>query len=293
MREDNSNGSDGSNRFAGDDRSVKGDDGPFTPAPYAPQSPVNPYMQYAYMPNVKPPLGAPWYGIGFGDAIVRFFRKTFVYSGRASRGEYWWAVLFMVIVEIVVGFAAYSIASAFGVRDAAIDSPSSLSGAFSAGFSAGWNGEESPETPLSDIMTLAMIAAQLVCFLPQLSLFIRRLHDVNLRGWWYLAPLGVMFGGLIAGAVGFFLVAGSDDEAISIMGLAASVMGILGAFLLSNLISVVMMIMPSNPRGVRFDKPVLRGYGAPDRTVPAAGADPAHNPVNNPTHNGDGDARWR
>ena len=35
-----------------------------------------------------PPLDWPWYGIGFGAAVKRFFKKYATFSGRASRGEY-------------------------------------------------------------------------------------------------------------------------------------------------------------------------------------------------------------
>lgn len=233
-----------SNRFAGD--------GPFTPNPHTPV-PNLPYAPLApNAPNAKPPLDAPWYGIGFGNAIVRLFRKTFIYSGRASRGEYWWSQLFMLIALVAVGLVANVVASAFGVSD-----PAGPVGSFSEGFADGVAGKESAGTPLTDIVTFSMAVAQLVLFLPGLSLSIRRLHDENLRGWWFLAPLGVILAGIIGGA-GLVIGAASDGDALNVPVLVIALMLVIGAYVLSELISIVMMILPSNPKGARFDKPSAR-----------------------------------
>lgn len=40
----------------------------------------------------------------FSEAIKVCFQKAFVFSGRASRSEYWWFVLFSVLVGAVSGF---------------------------------------------------------------------------------------------------------------------------------------------------------------------------------------------
>ena len=233
-----------SNRFAGD--------GPFTPNPHTPVLNL-PYAPLApNAPNAKPPLDAPWYGIGFGNAIVRLFRKTFIYSGRASRGEYWWSQLFMLIALVAVGLVANVVASAFGVSD-----PAGPVGSFSEGVADGMAGKESASTPLTDIVTSSMAVAQLVLFLPGLSLSIRRLHDENLRGWWFLAPLGVILAGIIGG-VGLVIGAASDGDALNVPVLVIALMLVIGAYVLSELISIVMMILPSNPKGARFDKPSAR-----------------------------------
>jgi uncharacterized membrane protein YhaH (DUF805 family) len=71
--------------------------------------------QQPMMPPMMPPMNAgpqlpqgnrgidqPWYGIGFGDALSRFFAKFTRVDGRASRGEFWWAFLGVVIVGAVL-----------------------------------------------------------------------------------------------------------------------------------------------------------------------------------------------
>ena len=39
--------------------------------------------------------------VGFGEAISRGFTNYFTFSGRASRPEYWWWVLFTALVAII------------------------------------------------------------------------------------------------------------------------------------------------------------------------------------------------
>ena len=39
--------------------------------------------------------------MGFVDAIKTCLAKFFVFSGRAVRSEYWWFVLFVVVVSVV------------------------------------------------------------------------------------------------------------------------------------------------------------------------------------------------
>ena len=40
--------------------------------------------------------------VGFGEAVSRGFRKYFIFSGRATRAECWWWVLFTVLTGIVL-----------------------------------------------------------------------------------------------------------------------------------------------------------------------------------------------
>ena len=42
-------------------------------------------------------LSRPLYGANFGQAVGRFFRKYATFTGRASRSEFWWVRLFLVL----------------------------------------------------------------------------------------------------------------------------------------------------------------------------------------------------
>ncbi|MEM0907130.1 MAG: DUF805 domain-containing protein [Pseudomonadota bacterium] len=90
-------------------------------------------------------------GATFGQAVSRFWKKYVQFSGRASRSEFWWAILFLVAVSIVLGTIDAAI---FGIEE---DDP----GLFS---------------PLFSLATL----------LPSLAVGARRLHDIDRTAWWLL-----------------------------------------------------------------------------------------------------------
>lgn len=127
--------------------------------------------------------GAP--ARGFGEAVSVCFSKYASFSGRASRSEYWYFVLFNFLVGLVTGVLDVTI---FGL-----------------------------ENELSPINTVA----SLVLFLPSLAAGVRRLHDTNRSGWWYgwffiaLVGISVVIGVMVASnpyavddAIGLFAILG-------------------------------------------------------------------------------------
>ncbi len=93
----------------------------------------------------------------FGKSIKTCFSKYAVFSGRASRSEFWWFFLF--------GFIG-------GIVTAVID-------VMILGYSAESYG------PTNIIFTV-------ITFLPYLAVGARRLHDINRSGWWQLITLTVI-----------------------------------------------------------------------------------------------------
>ncbi|WP_140494461.1 DUF805 domain-containing protein [Bifidobacterium sp. UTBIF-78] len=212
-----------------------------SPNPYAVNVPQPPRQ---WLLHDEPPLWAPWYGIGFGKAIARFFRKTFIFHGRASRGEYWWAFLFNILVVGAVGVAAYGVGELIGVSDTA--------------------GTKYGSSPLDDFMDNAAALAQLVLFIPNLSLAVRRLHDENRRGWWVLLPAALQIGA-VAVFIGTIIAmaqasGGTLDDVGSAQAVIVSLLAFFGMYLLSLLASIVLMIGPSNLKGMRFDRPGAPRY---------------------------------
>jgi len=98
---------------------------------------------------------------GFIDAIKKGFKGYVVWNARSTRAEYWWWTLFAVIVAIVAS-----------ILDSII-----------------FGGDFGAVTPLYTLTTLAL-------FLPGLSVWIRRLHDIDRTGWWVWIGL-IPFIGLI------------------------------------------------------------------------------------------------
>jgi enoyl-CoA hydratase/carnithine racemase len=89
--------------------------------------------------------------MGFGTAIATCLGKYVDFQGRARRSEYWWWVLFTIILGIVAG-----------ILDGIIDP--GVPGQIHAGY-------------IGSIMNLAV-------FLPSLAVAARRLHDTNRSAFW-------------------------------------------------------------------------------------------------------------
>lgn len=138
--------------------------GPPTAVPGAPLGAV-------HHPSGPRCLAQPAYGIQFGPAISRFFRKYAVFRGRASRGEYLWVQLFLALIyfafNVVVAMAIVIVTEVTGKDDA---SP--------------W------------VSTAGLIAPLAAFGVPEVALTVRRLHDTRRSGHWawlllipYLGPL--------------------------------------------------------------------------------------------------------
>ena len=88
--------------------------------------------------------------VGFGEAISICFKKYFVFEGRAKLSEYWYFILFCIILSLI-GIYLSSIGS----------------------------------TPLS-ILGLVLSYGTVI---PQISVNVRRLHDTNRSGWYLWIPI--------------------------------------------------------------------------------------------------------
>lgn len=133
-------------------------------------------------PDGVPPLWAPWYGISFGDAVSRFFKKYARFDGRASRSEYWWWVLANAIVVVVLYAILFAVITATG-------STSSSSSEY------GVQASTHSSSPLIAIPLVLLGLWWLATLVPNLALGWRRLHDANLPGALWII-------GIVVGIVG-------------------------------------------------------------------------------------------
>lgn len=122
-------------------------------------------------------LADPLYGASFGEAVSRFFGRYFRFKGLSSRSEYWWSVLFQVLVAAVLGviFVAFG-----GTTDA--------------------EGEISDVDTLSTgaiIVSIITTVVGLLLVIPYLSVTWRRLHDAGYAGPWYFIQLIPIVGWII------------------------------------------------------------------------------------------------
>ena len=137
-------------------------------------APVQRQAPTAYQPQAAnfPVSDAAPRTITFSDAISLFFQKYATFSGRATRSEYWYVVLFNIAMSMLFGLIS-SFTPDFGGL---------LSGLFSLG-----------------------------TLIPGCALFTRRMHDIGKSGWnwlWSLVPLA----GLIVLLVFLCRASGEDNQ---------------------------------------------------------------------------------
>lgn len=96
--------------------------------------------------------------MSFQEAIETCFRKYADFTGRARRSEYWWWILFNVIISSVLRFVS--------------------------------GGRISGPLLLSSLLLLALLV-------PSLAVAVRRLHDTGRSGWFLLIALIPIVGGII------------------------------------------------------------------------------------------------
>jgi uncharacterized membrane protein YhaH (DUF805 family) len=94
----------------------------------------------------------------FSEAISSGFRNYVSFSGRASRSELWYWILFAVLIGIVMTIIDVGVLS-INVQ------------------------------PLSSIWSL-------ITFLPSLAIGVRRLHDTDRSGWWWLLAFIPLIGAI-------------------------------------------------------------------------------------------------
>ena len=92
--------------------------------------------------------------MNFSQAVSSFFARWKDFNGRSSRSEYWWATFFVILTSIFTNILTLFLG---------------LSGSIVA------------------IIGLLFIGIfSLFLTIASLALVVRRLHDTNKSGWWYL-----------------------------------------------------------------------------------------------------------
>lgn len=100
------------------------------------------------------------------QSVISALKNYFNFSGRASRGDYWWYVLGYVIVSVILAFVDSAV---FGGGQTTMDTTDGVNASYNAG-------------PLAAIWIIGNI-------IPLISIAVRRLHDSDRSGWFYLLVL--------------------------------------------------------------------------------------------------------
>lgn len=105
--------------------------------------------------------------MGFGQAVSTVFGKYATFSGRARRSEYWWWILFTVLLGIIAN-----------VGDTLLKT-NTIEGA--GGVKFGW----------------IYVVVAVVLVIPTIAVTFRRLHDTGRSGWWWLLSFVCFIGAVI------------------------------------------------------------------------------------------------
>lgn len=95
--------------------------------------------------------------MSLGEAVSTCWKKYGDFDGRAQRPEFWWWILFVTLVQIAASIILTVLLVVFQ----------------NAGF-------------LQWLGVLIFMIVVLAVILPSIAVSVRRLHDRDLSGWWYL-----------------------------------------------------------------------------------------------------------
>lgn len=95
------------------------------------------------------------------DSYKKFLKNYANFNGRSTRADYWWVTLANIIISFVLGFIGGLIPDLAGLT-----------------------------AMLTGLYSLAII-------IPGIAIVVRRLHDINKSGWFYLIALIPLVGTII------------------------------------------------------------------------------------------------
>lgn len=98
--------------------------------------------------------------MGFGQAVGLYFSNYANFQGRSRRAEYWWVFLAQLIFYFVMGFLFVALGGSFGADDGLPE----------------MNG-------LSVFIAIIFGIIMLGLIVPNISLAVRRFHDLGQTGW--------------------------------------------------------------------------------------------------------------
>lgn len=122
--------------------------------------------------STLPPVGQPLRGASVGQAIKRFFQGYVKFTGRSSRSEFWWAMLFTGLVSLVAQIPFWIAYVQLIVRTIELQE---------RGMSAS---ADQVAGPLGALLgwTALLLVVGLALLLPTYAAMWRRLQDANFHG---------------------------------------------------------------------------------------------------------------
>lgn len=170
--------------------------------------------------------------MSFADAVSSGFRNYVNFKGKASRSEFWYWVLFTVLVSLV---ASTLDSVLWPIPQTTSDWMQDLQVTLSQ------------PTPISNVLSLALL-------LPNLAVTARRFHDAGFSAKWLFLPLIPLAYGLFAtvGVVSVFTSV-PEGQMLSTENLMAFVFLIIPIFALGFAVLVIHLVMALRPSRSFYD----------------------------------------
>ena len=111
--------------------------------------------------------------MNFGQSIRSGFKRYLDFSGRSSRSEYWWWALLNVILSVFSSVLVVNAAAEY-----------------------------------EDLAVTFYLIVNLVMFVPNLAMSVRRFHDLDRSGWWLFIGVIPLVGPIIL--IFWFCTKGTD-----------------------------------------------------------------------------------
>ncbi len=118
------------------------------------------------------------------EYMILPFKRYFDFNGRSRRKEFWLFQLLNFIVAMVLAGPFY-----FSVVNSAISNGADMSGSDTATMEAAMADMGGGTMIMLGLYGLYALAA----FIPSIAVTIRRLHDRDMSGWWYLGVIVASF----------------------------------------------------------------------------------------------------
>ncbi len=167
----------------------------------------------------------------FVDAVQSGFKNAFNFKGAASRSEFWYWVLFTLLMSLVLS-----------TIESAIWPPIPSQGDWMADLDA----LAAQPTPLTSI-------AALLLFIPNLSVMARRFHDAGFSAKWLLLQIVPLAYGIFAGLGAFVVLANSENMEPTYEELVALIFLILPIVALAIGVLVIFLVMALRPSRSFYD----------------------------------------
>jgi len=134
---------------------------------------------------------------------VKYFKTYFLditkkyakFRGRASRSEFWYFVLFSIIISFLAGVLGNILGISYSIPIESVHLVKETG--------------ELVKTTIAEPISLLQIAFGLILFIPSIAISVRRLHDIGKSGWWYLIAFIPLLGVLV---LLIFFVLPSEDR---------------------------------------------------------------------------------